>query len=446
MGSYAQCWLGSLYVGSSKNDVDHGIMQLFRPSDKRTLPARSVDLPPQLKDWTNDLEDDDANVVFYTTPAAVVQDRLELLGYTLDTAKSAFAMSMGVDAANHAEWSRGPHGELFKEESRLLEELTVDVWLDALRTIKSKSLKQRARGGDVEGVEDPVLRFMLTHDWYGYSGPDLNVGLRLALEACGCGDDFVYDLTDLVLGGDFSTDEDLVAYSMALTANEYASSGKVIVLTEGRSDARILAESLALLYPHLADYFSFMDFEGVRIGGGAGSLVNIVKAFAGAGIVNRTVALFDNDTAARAALAGLRSIRLPSNIVVKRLPRLAELEQYPTIGPTGSALMNVNDVAGGLELYLGSDVLTEPSGTPMPVQWTGYDVGVGEYQGELVSKAQAQDRFWAQLNACQTNPSLVATTDWRGLRAILGELFTAFRNLNRDQILAGLDHYYGDRD
>lgn len=133
-------------------------------------------------------------------------------------------------------------------------------------------------------------------------------------------------------------------------------------------------------YPHLADYFGFMDFEGVRIGGGAGSLVNIVKAFGGAGIVNRTVALFDNDTAARAALAGLRSIRLPSNIVVKHLPRLVELESYPTIGPTGLALMNVNDVAGGLELYLGSDVLTEPSGTPMPVQWTGYDVGVGAFQ------------------------------------------------------------------
>ena len=89
-----------------------------------------------------------------------------------------------------------------------------------------------------------------------------------------------------------------------------------------------------------------MDFEGVRIGGGAGSLVNIVKAFAGAGIVNRTVALFDNDTAARAVLAGLRSIRLPANILVKQLPRLVELESYPTIGPTGSALMNVNDVAG----------------------------------------------------------------------------------------------------
>jgi hypothetical protein len=98
MGSYAQCWLGSLYVGSSKNDVDHGIMQLFRPSDKRTLPARSVDLPAQLKDWTNDLEDDDANVVFYTTPAAVAAALLSvaarfpisvegtLFDVTLDTA------------------------------------------------------------------------------------------------------------------------------------------------------------------------------------------------------------------------------------------------------------------------------------------------------------------------------------------------------------------------
>lgn len=271
-------------------------------------------------------------------------------------------------------------------------------------------------GGDVEGIEDPVLQFMLTNDWYGYSGPDLNVGLRLALEACGCDDDFVYDLTDLVLSGDFSTDEDLVAYSMALTANEYSSSGKVIVLTEGRSDARILSESLALLYPHLADYFSFMDFDGVRIGGGAGSLVNIVKAFAGAGIVNRTVALFDNDTAARAALTGLRSIRLPSNIVVKQLPRLVELESYPTFGPAGLAMMDVNDVAGGLELYLGAGVLAEAPDTRMPVQWTGYESAVGAYQGELVSKAQAQDRFWARLRACQTDPTVVDVTGAASVR------------------------------
>jgi hypothetical protein len=43
MGSYAQCWLGGLYVGSSKNDVDHGIMQLFRhPTSERFLRVVSI--------------------------------------------------------------------------------------------------------------------------------------------------------------------------------------------------------------------------------------------------------------------------------------------------------------------------------------------------------------------------------------------------------------------
>lgn len=442
MGSYAQCWLGGLYVGSSKDDIDPGIMQLFRPPDKRVLAAHSPDLPSEVQGWASELDEEDANVVFYVTPATVVHDRLELLGYTLETVKAAFAKSLSHDAANYAEWSLGAQGHLVKEQALLLESIDVDRWLDGLRAIKSKGLKQRRIGGDIDSIEDPLLRFMLTNDWYGYSGPDPNVGLRLALEACGSGDDFVYDLTDLVLGGDFSTDEDLVAYSMALTANEYASSGKVVVLTEGRSDARILSESLALLYPHLADYFSFMDFDGVRIGGGAGSLVNIVKAFAGAGIVNRTVALFDNDTAARAAMTGLRSIRLPSNIVVKRLPPLAELECYPTIGPSGRAAMNVNDVAGGLELYLGSDVLTDSFGERLPVQWTGYESTVGAYQGELASKAEAQDRFWVRLKACQSDPASVKATDWSGVRAILEQVFTAFRNVDRDQILSGFDAYY----
>ena len=61
---------------------------------------------------------------------------------------------------------------------------------------------------------------------------------------------------------------------------------------------------MQLLYPHLADYFTFMDFEGARVGGGAGNLANIVKAFAGAGIVNKIIAIFDNDTAGEAAIQG----------------------------------------------------------------------------------------------------------------------------------------------
>ena len=78
---------------------------------------------------------------------------------------------------------------------------------------------------------------MLTHDWYSEKkSPPRTRSVRSYTKS----------------SPQPQADEDLVAYSMALTANEYASSGKVIVLTEGRSDARNLSESLALLYPHIS--------------------------------------------------------------------------------------------------------------------------------------------------------------------------------------------------
>jgi hypothetical protein len=53
---------------------------------------------------------------------------------------------------------------------------------------------------------------------------------------------------------------------------------------------------MKLLYPHLFDYFSFMDFESARVAGGASHLAKIVKSITGAGIVNKVAAIFGNDT------------------------------------------------------------------------------------------------------------------------------------------------------
>jgi hypothetical protein len=91
------------------------------------------------------------------------------------------------------------------------------------------------------------------------------------------------------------------------------------ILTEGVTDRRVLEASLKLLYPHLAEYYAFMDFDGANAPGGAGQLVNTVKAFAGAGIANRVIALFDNDTAARSALRGLEGVSLPSSMRVLQI-------------------------------------------------------------------------------------------------------------------------------
>ena len=115
---------------------------------------------------------------------------------------------------------------------------------------------------------------------------------------------------------------------------QYASGSKVIILTEGKSDGWIIAGAMKLLYPHLLGYFTFMDFELARVGGGAPQLANIVKSFAGAGIVNKVIALFDNDTIGKEAVQNLQQLKLPGNLRVLNLPDLPTLRKYRPIKTT----------------------------------------------------------------------------------------------------------------
>jgi len=230
-----------------------------------------------------------------------------------------------------------------------------------------------------------------------FRGVDLNVPLRLALETCTEQENLVYDLTDLVSSGYFTKNEDFVALAFESTANEHTSRSKIVILTEGKSDGWILSESMKILYPHLADYFTFMDFEAARVEGGASHLAKIVKSFAGAGIANKVIAIFDNDTTGLEAIRSLRQIKLPGNLSVLKLPDLKSLRKYPTIGPSGPVRMNVNGLAASIELYLGEDVLRE-NGKLTPVKWSSYIPSMGQYQGEILDKDRIHKRFKEKLS------------------------------------------------
>lgn len=279
---------------------------------------------------------------------------------------------------------------------------------------------------------------MLSNDWYGYPGYDLFVPLRLAIEAFEKSRKLIYDLTDLVWSGYFDYDEDFVQYGLDISASEYSSNSRTIVLTEGRTDAWILSETCSLLYPHLRDYFSFLDFERTEFGGGVGNLANIVKAFAGSGIVNNVIALFDNDTAAVSACRTLEKIAMPSNIAVCRLPELELLKCYPTIGPSGVVDLNVNGMAASIELYLGEDVLRVDGRNLLPIQWTGYDKSAKQYQGEVLEKALLQARFKDKLARAHTGEEL----DWEDLRTVFQLLFNSFLEKNRKIICKRATEYY----
>ena len=198
----------------------------------------------------------------------------------------------------------------------------------------------------------------------------------------------------------------------------------IVVLTEGRTDTRILSASLEKLYPHLHSFYAFLDHERFAPLGGTGGISNLIKGLAGCGISNRVVALFDNDAAGMEAAQAAEERGFPNNFRMLRLPFLERARSYPTLGPTGPANIDINGSACGIELYLGTAALTGEDGTLMPVQWTGYLKKVKRYQGELLEKEKVQERY---LNRLKVLP-VPAKDDpeFNDMRGVLQAVFNAF--------------------
>jgi hypothetical protein len=231
---------------------------------------------------------------------------------------------------------------LHDNERRVLSTLSFDGWLEAFEFICQRELEPGWRTWwDTDGEHAALpenVRFLLGGDIDGniwFPSYDFRVFIRAAVEVTGTELQVTYDLTELAEVESVTDDSDLCEWARRETAEDFSSIHKIVVLTEGSSDSFAIQGAVKVLYPHIAEYYSFMDFEAVRAAGGAGHLVAMVKAFAGAGIANRIVALFDNDTAARSAVRGLRDVRLPDNVRVIHYPTLDLAREYPTLRAAG---------------------------------------------------------------------------------------------------------------
>ncbi|MFI6014082.1 hypothetical protein ACIBAG_35670 [Streptomyces sp. NPDC051243] len=207
-----------------------------------------------------------------------------------------------------------------------------------------------------------------------------------------------------------------------------AQDAPLLVLTEGPTDARLLAAGMEVTHPHLKGFVTFFDFAVAGAEGGVAQLAKTVSAFVAAGVANRFVALADNDTEAHAGLANLKKQPLPERCRVLHYPPLRFLETYPTLGPYGDEPVpaDINGRAGSLEMYLGRDVLRSDDHTLVPVQWRSWNPKLRRYQGTLAEaeKKAAQDRF---LHKVQAHRSKQANGhDWDGIRAIIDTIVSAF--------------------
>lgn len=437
MGQYCELYISDYPIAITKNEIDPFILSLFQPEDLRTFERRIGDRN-QLLYGRDDYDDEIEQAVEYSNSAKNIKDRLEIMGFTLKKAIAEFEISKEESVErltgylNDKNFTSDPViAEKLKAQKELLEKSSFSDFLLASKEIIDNKYRYKIKTEELPNETNPIVFYLLEHshglDQFPYNY-DQRVLLRALLEFTPEVEKITYDITELIDQVNYEDEiDDIYEDTIQNITYDYELGEKFLILTEGSSDIQILQEAMKVLYPHLTGYYSFMDFGISNASGSASSLVASVKSFVGAGIKNRVIALFDNDTAAESALRGLQKTIIPKNIKVLKYPNIKIAENYPTLGPSGISKMNINGLACSIELYLGKDILRKGDNF-IPVQWKGFDQTLGKYQGEIIDKVIVQKQFQTKINECLADSSKTNKYDWTEIDELLMTIFNAFNN------------------
>ncbi|MCP9952327.1 HEPN/Toprim-associated domain-containing protein [Actinomadura madurae] len=352
-------------------------------------------------------QDGDGNAYGYQTTARRMRERLQARGFTARRAWSGFTAAL-TKWAEDPDRSRAP-GSGQEEFQRFLSQLEPD-------------LNSPERIDEFTAAHDQPFAFLVHLD-------DRDV-VRLLLDQVP--DDSVVTLNLSELTGccvEMDERQPIAASARREQLQRVAVDSPLIVLTEGKTDSRLLSDGMKVTHPHLSGFINFIDFEAVKAEPGAGMLPKIVYAFVASGVANRIVAIGDNDTAAHGALEKIKTSNLPDNVRILHYPDLSILQNYPTLGPSGPGVipMDINGCAGAVEMYFGQDALTI-DGELAPVQWTSLNPKVRRYQGALRDKDKkaVQQRFEQKVKRAHARGGPAPGEDWSGIEAIVDHLLIAF--------------------
>ena len=118
----------------------------------------------------------------------------------------------------------------------------------------------------------------------------------------------------------------------------------------------------------------------------------------------------------------MKNIPVPSNVRIMHLPDLEICCHYPTIGPAGNSIDNINGRACSIEMFLGNDILKR-DGEYEPIRWKSYIDKVDAYQGEIVSKSEVLKQFKLKVKRSQNQ---IISEEWEECDLLLREIFAAF--------------------
>jgi len=417
MGDRWYLYLAGDLIFQGKNDLPIKLLTLFQEADKYMHPRWGAWLEGVERDSERDLlVEPPANLsaLFgYKARAGVVRRRLDLMGFTVEKCERQLVEVLqesrdddGVE--NLIVTSRGGVSEEFDVSCHETLRIGIGAYIDEMN----------GRGGCLAELQRAALR---ETDILFEIFDDHRLLLPLLLDRQNASKTVRLDLHDLLGAGYFSRSDPLTSTALQELAEETASSGSIIVVTEGKFDARVLPRALQIVRPDVAAYFRFLDFDSANMPGGTDRVVQSMKSFAAAGVMNRVIALLDNDAAGRLAENELRKLGLPARFQVCRLPDLDYVRSYPTLGPSGGRFDDLNGRACSVEFYFGRDCLGDQDGSLVPVRWSSYNSKVQDYQGELTNKAIVQKNIEEALSRASPGP----IERWEGVRKIAATLVAA---------------------
>lgn len=398
MGTEISLDLGGVALESSKNHMGQHYGELFQEQDRRRLRSEEINYAYFEE---HGLDPGEHEMAFSRSLRTVVP-RLEMLGVGMHAVRAAYdvAAEQWYELQEMLAESDLDLGVTQPPKPLSFDECLAFICANPIPELDSRpykdALSERCGRGRFEG--NATIARLPINDEYGhlaYSERNYFISLMnfltphatlrlLAVCPANLELDVVWQYGPLVKNGWAASTDFTSGPSRRQTT---------LVVTEGSSDVHILTHALKLMRPFVADFFRFIDVSERHPFSGTGSLANFAEGLAKIDVHNQVVFVFDNDVEGVEAAARVRKLKLPTNMSVLVLPDLEAFQKFPSQGPNGVTVSDINGRAAAIECYLDLRLTNRP---PALVQWTNLKRDPDVYQGALKHKGTYMDAFLAQ--------------------------------------------------
>ena len=401
MGTSIELCLGNVSLSYAKNHMGKDYGFLFQDSDLTRRRSESIDYE-YFEEYPN--EKQVFEETFVRTLSRVIP-RLNLLGYTLEAARAEYEYLV----SDAEEISNDMDIEESKKDYLTFEEFCNLACRYPLSDLKNEYVEYDTPERDIisQGRLAAYLEEFERLPWGDHSGLYWSEASYLSDQVCILSAELmlqVFALNEENSKVEVTWEFGPIVHAGWVQRDEFKGTviqkQKILIATEGTSDARIIRRALDVLRPDVKDFFNFVDVDERHPFWGTGNLVKFAEGLLRIDILNQVLFVFDNDAEGVDAFHKLKKLNLPANMRAMLLPDLEEFSEFATVGPEGANVSDINGRAVAIECYL--DLRLEQYPDPQ-ITWSNFKKDINAWHGALDYKESYSKYFYAQTDEMLRN-------------------------------------------